>query len=94
MSATASIEKRWPSGGFTLGGVRLLPAAVKVLGFLVGSFLWFLALSLLAKLRKGSLLRVEPALATLALMFALGLWGYYGPAPERPIPTDVTPSTT
>lgn len=77
-TATVSIENRFPSGGVTLGGFRLLPAAVNVLGFLVGSFLLFLVLTVLAGRRTGSLLRVEPALATLAFMFTLGLWGYYG----------------
>lgn len=77
-TATASIEKRWPAGGVTLGGIRLLPAAIKVLGFLVGSLVLFLALTFLAARRRGSPLRVEPALATVALMFTLGLWGLFG----------------
>ncbi len=77
-TATASIEDRLPSGGITLGGIRLLPAALNVLGFLVGSFVLFLILTLLARRRTGSPLRVEPALATLAFMFTLGLWGHYG----------------
>lgn len=82
-TATAVIENRLPSGGVTLGGIRLLPAALKVLGFLVGSLLLFLTLTLLAKRRTGSPLRVEPALATLAFMFTLGLWGYYGGMARR-----------
>lgn len=77
-TATAAIENRLPSDGVTLGGMRLLPAALNVLAFLVGSLLLFPALSLLAKLRKGSPLRVEPALATLTLMFTFGLWAFYG----------------
>jgi hypothetical protein len=49
-----------------------------VLGSLLSAGVAFIALTLLAWRRTGSPWRFEPAAATLALLFAGGLWSYYG----------------
>lgn len=77
-AATVQLDQRFDEGGVNVGGLRLLPAALAVLGSLLTAGVVFAALTFLAWRRTGSPWRFEPALATLAFLFSGGLWTFYG----------------
>lgn len=82
LNASVILDDRFPEGGFTLGGIRVLPAAVAVFGWMGGSILLFLALVLLSW-RTGAMRPGEAAGAALGFMFALGLWAYHADMARR-----------
>lgn len=82
LNASVTLDDVFPEGGVTLGGLRLLPAALAVLAWMGGSVLLFLILVVLSR-RTGSMRPGEAAGATLALGFALGLWAYHADMARR-----------
>ena len=76
LNTSVTLDDVFPEGGVTLGGLRILPAAVAVLAWMGGSILLFLILEVLSR-RTGAMRPGEAAGATATLMFALGLWAYH-----------------
>jgi hypothetical protein len=82
LNASVTLDDVFPEGGATLGGIRILPAALAVLAWMGGSALLFLILVVLSR-RTGAMRPGEAAGATLTLMFALGLWAYHADMARR-----------
>ena len=82
LNASVVVDDRLPEGGITVGGMRVLPAAIAVLAWMAAIALVFLVLALISW-RAGALRPVQAAVATLGLMFALGLWAYYADMVRR-----------
>jgi hypothetical protein len=82
LNASVVVDDRSPEGGITVGGMRVLPAAIAVLVWMAATALVFLVLALISW-RAGALRPVQAAVATLCLMFALGLWAYYSDMGRR-----------